>query len=442
MEKTKLPPELNIKSTFWLPQPVDDLCRGITRDEDCDVFIVGGGISGLSTALHIKMLSPENDVVLVEADRIGYGPGGLNSGQCAPRVGPDIGIQILKSGRKNALLNYQYSLDACSYLKNFIHLFNLNLEFEETEQWQISLSPAGYKKNLIALNEYASLGVSLGYYDKTVLNEMMPDSQRIQNAISFAASFINPGLFCINLKKLALDSGVRIFESSPAELNMALLQGHARVNGFNIKSKKVILAIDRNISFTPRSFSSVHPITTYISVTRPLNHNELSAIGWKNRAGLYDNRKYFKFLRPLSHNRLLIGGEYRFNNKRSESMKTHKIAVNSLMKHLAALFPSLNKVQSEYSWSGVSGCTLTGWPVVKPMDDSERCWQIGSWNGHGVALSFYAGKNLAERVSDKTSQPAVPWNESPGIPIPYWLSAISIPAYLAWFKYYGNFSIK
>jgi|GEM_PF-3569609 len=440
MKKTKSSPEKIIKSTFWLPQPVDNLCPEIARDENCDVFIIGGGISGLSTALHVKMRSPENDVVLVEADRIGYGSGGLNSGQCAPRVGPDIGIQILKSGKKNALLNYQYSLDACNYLKDFLHLFNL--EFEETEQWQISLSSAGYKKNLTTISEYASLGVRLGYYDKLTLIRMMPDSQRIQNAISFPASFINPGLFCVNLKKLALDSGVRIFESSPAELNVTLLQGHARVNGFNIKSKKVILAIDRNISFTPRSFSAVHPIRTYISVTRPLSDNELSAIGWKNRAGLYDNRKYFKFLRPLSHNRLLIGGEYRFNNKRSECVKTHKVAVNSLMTYLAALFPSLNKVESEYSWSGVSGCTLTGWPVVKPMDDSERCWQIGSWNGHGVALGFYAGKNLAEKILDESSHPAVPWNESPGIPVPYWLSAISIPTYLACLKYYGNFSFK
>ncbi len=425
-------------STFWLPKPVDSLCPALSHNEMCDIAIIGGGISGLSTAIHIKLMEPGTDVIIFDSGRIGYGPSGLSSGQCAPRVGPGIKRQLKQYGNEVARSNYQFSLTSVEYLRSFINCYDIHSELEETEQLQISLSHSGSKRNRITHDCYKSLGVELKFLDKRKLNELFCDSNRIIDAISFPSSFINPGLFCTSLKKLAIRLGVRIYENTHINLNEAIENNRVNVNGFFFTSKKIVLAVDSDISSVRKLPSVVHPILTFATVTSSLSLDALDSLGEYRKYGFYDNRKYFNFIRPVSNGRILVGGEYQYGKLSGLKDGVNEKIKKSLMRNLKRVFPSLNDVKAEYTWSGVAGCTLTEWPVVAPLGPDERCWQIGGWNGHGIALGFYTGKQLASRLLNLSNPFPVPWEPNAGFPIPKYLARISLSTYLSYHRLSAN----
>lgn len=427
----------HILSTFWLPEVMDEPCLPFNKDEYCDIAVIGAGISGLSTALHCKLHSPDSDVVLIDAGRIGYGSSGLSSGQCAPRFGPPIERQIVCSGVTAATRAYQYSLAACGYLQDFVQQFKLDADYSEAEQLQLALGERDAKKNIKAFTAWSSIDSSLRYYNKETLRAFFPSSLEFQNAIGFPAALVNPGKLCLALKKTALAKGVRIFEHSIADLDTGLTDKDIRINKRILTYKKVVLATDHN--YPGNYLTETHPVEIFSIVTSPLTAEQLSTIGWPDRYALFDNRNYFNFLRRTADNRILIGGEYRFSRSvHSRQAQLAKIKA-SLLAALYRFFPSLTGLPAEVIWSGVSGCTLNGWPVVGFMNKRLTQWKIGSWNGHGLALSFLAGKDLAEILVANAVPPAV-WSHKTSVPLPKLLTRVAIPLYLYALRKMDNLS--
>jgi gamma-glutamylputrescine oxidase len=414
-------------STFWLPEIIDEACSAFNKDEQCEIAVIGAGISGLSTALHCKLRSPDADVVLIEAGRIGYGSSGLSSGQCAPRFGPPIEQQTARSGLNDAAHAWQYSMAACRYLQEFITQRELDVDYLEAEQLQLALGKRNAKRNIDTFAAYSSLNIPLSYYEKKALQTHFPSSPHFHNAIGFPVGLINPGKLCLALKKVALEKGVRIFEYSKADLYKGITEENILINNRHLAYKKLVLATDNNSLC--KYMTETHPIEIFVIATSPLTAEQWASIGWPERYALFDNRNYFNFLRRTADNRIIIGGEYHFSSEtHSRQAQQAKIKAR-LLAALYQFFPSLTGLPAETMWSGVSGCTLNGWPVVGFINRRLTQWKIGSWNGHGLALSFLAGKDLAEILVANATPPAV-WCHKTSRPLPKLLTRIAIPLYL------------
>ncbi|CAG4903127.1 NAD(P)/FAD-dependent oxidoreductase [Paraburkholderia saeva] len=430
-------------STLWLPFPLDEPTCAVGADLTCDVAIVGGGLTGLSTALHLKAVEPRLDVVLLDAGRIGYGASGLNSGQCAPRIGPAIERQVKSPGPDFAHAAYAYSLEAMALTTSLANRCEIDCELHDAGQWQVALRDADALTLEKRATIYRALGFDVPLLGADALRASLPDSQRIRNAIAFPARLLNPGRLCIGLKRAALERGVRIFEHTRVS-RFARDTGALHVRNSMINATRIVFATDGGIGSIDGLDAfrrTVLPVAAFAAVTRPLSSDERRVIGWHQGQGLYDTRPMFNFLRPLADGRLLIGGGYRYAPGEKVDLDLHERSAPDLTGQLPLFFPSLGAMTAGSVWHGTLGCTLNEWPVVRALDAERRYWHAGGWNGHGVALAVAAGRDLAHAMAGQVAMPAVPWTSprAPGLPLA--LARTVLPLYLGWRRHSSQITI-
>jgi gamma-glutamylputrescine oxidase len=434
---------LDAPSTAWLPFPLDEVTSAVTGDMTCDVAIVGGGLTGLSTALHLKTVEPRIDVVLLEAGRIGYGASGLNSGQCAPRIGPAVERQVRSLGPDFAHAAYAYSLDAVELTAGLVNTCGIDCDMREAGQWQVALRDT----DAITLEKraavYRALGFDVPLLGVDVLRASLPDSRRIRNAIAFPARLLNPGRLCVGLKRAALERGVRIFEYSRV-LRFARDTGALHVDAGSIGASRVVFAVDGSVGSIDGLDTfrgTVLPVAAFAAVTRPLSAAERDVIGWRQGQGMYDARPMFNFLRPLDDGRLLIGGGYRHAPGEKVDLDLRTRSAPDLTGQLSLFFPSLREMTADRVWHGLLGCTLNEWPIVKALDAERRYWHVGAWNGHGVALAVAVGRDLAHAIAGHTAMPSVPWACPRTTSLPPALVRAVLPLYLGWLRHSSQLNI-
>lgn len=420
-------------TSVWLDGPIDELTAAAPGDTACDVAIVGGGLAGLSTALHLKLLAPRLDVLVLEAGRIGYGQSGLNSGQCAPRIGPPIEKQVRALGAEFARAAHQYSLDAVELVRQVVTELAIDCEMQHAGQWQVALRDTDALQLENRAQVFSSLGFDLPLLSADAVRASLPDAHRIRNALVFPASTLNPARLCVGLKRAALAHGVRIHENTCVirieRSTSALVTARGAV-----RASHVVLAVDGGIGKLGLLRRNVIPVAAFGARTRPLSEAERASIGWTDGQGIFDARPLFNFMRPLADGRLLIGGSYRFAGNNVIAPPLAARCTEELSEQLAMFFPSLRSVPFDARWHGLLGCTLNDWPIVAPLDLDCRHWHVGAWNGHGIALAMSAGRDLARTLAGLSPMPEVPWCCPRAPRVPGRLLARLLPLYLGWLR--------
>ncbi|ACC75344.1 NAD(P)/FAD-dependent oxidoreductase [Paraburkholderia phymatum] len=422
-------------STVWLPESLDAEMAPPASDMTCDVAVIGGGLSGLSTALHLKRFEPKLDVALFEAGRIGYGASGLSSGQCAPRIGPSIERQVKTLGEDFARTAYLYSVDAMEYAGKLVRGLAIDCDCRPTGQWQVALRERDAGVLARRADVYRALGLEVPLVATEEVRRLMPGSGAIVNALRYPALQLNPGRLCIAMKRAAHDLGVRIFERARVT-RFDIASGKLDVGTANVSATRSVVTVDGMAASLGILRRHVLPIVVHAAVTTPLTPAQRDAIGWRpDSPGLFDARPAFNFMRPMPEGSVLIGGEYRYGPGIASTGGADATVAARLARQLQAFFPSLSGLPIARSWYGTPGCTLNEWPIVTPLDDRSRHWHLGAWNGHGIALSLAAGHDLAAHMTGLRPERPLPWRlpRQPGIPAP--LARLAIPLYLAYLRH-------
>lgn len=425
----------SVLESFWLPRAVYDVAPVLGADRSCAVAIVGGGYSGLSAAYHLKRLRPELDIALFEARAIGFGASGLNSGQCAPRVGPPIERQVRALGEQAAAACYRHSLEAMNQTVALIEREQIDCDIEDTGQWEVALNDRQAALIECRARIYRELGFKVEFVRGEALRRQLPGSPTVTAALSFPAFTLNPGRLCLGLKRAVQRDGVSVFERSAVDAIDIGALVRLRVNGHTVLADRVVIATD---GFTPSLGlfrRCVFPVQVSAVATRPLREDERRAIGWSGGQGLYDARHVFNFLRLTPQGQIVIGGEYTYAHPRGNGeASTLERRRARFSENLAHFFPALRGIAFASHWSGVLGCTLDGWPLIAPLSESGNAYYVGGWNGHGVALATASGSVVAN-LSLGTGRAGIgdfPWlrRGAPGLP-GAWLVPWAMSAYLA-----------
>ena len=424
-----------LHKNFWLGGIEYASQPALNQALHCDFLVIGGGLSGLSTALHLKKMQPAARVALLEAGKIGDRNSGLNSGQCGTRIGPPIEKQIKSLGKEMAANIYRYSQKAMQYAASLIEAQGIQCNLQTSNQWQVALT----EKDARILEDrallYQSLGFDIPLIGQREVKKSFPDSSTILNAIEFPAYMLNPYKLCLGLKEAVLNAGVYLYENTKVVSHKQKQGIKLTANGHRLYYQHAILTVNSRITQLYEHTASVLPIAVFAAVTRPLSHKEKQRIGWSKEQGLFDARPHFNFLRLTHDDRILIGGEYRYANSGHIEAPQQQDCLDRLQHQLIYFFPSLQQIRFEYQWHGIVGCTLDEWPVIGPLKSSSTCWYIGAWNGHGVAASLIAGREVAQGIISDGLMPRFPWHRSSvmGLGHPA-LVRITLPYYLEWLR--------
>ena len=372
-----------------------------------DVTIIGGGFTGLNSAIEFKKDNPNATVVVIESELIGFGASGRNAGFSTKLFGLEPALVKLRWGKEKVLEAHRYLTKAVKYTQNLIADNKLDCSYEDTALVRVSYSKSQLNRMYDDYELFDQLGISddLTLIDKDYLSERFLTDRFIGGVYENCIGLIDPCKQVRELKRLAESLGIHVYENTPA-LHIDNSQAKISVltpNG-ELKTEKLVLATNGYTHKVPslrKVRNKQSPLWTYQVVTERLTKKQWDSIGWANREAFGDNRQLLHYFRPTPDGRIIMGGGDALTyNSSSMNFDTSLSSWEHCEAHLKWIYPQLKNVKVYQKWGGPVSVNMDLVPEIGFISD-ERIIYSGGCFGHGVALSHLNGKTIADLLSEK-----------------------------------------
>ena len=362
---------------------------------DCDVCVVGGGIAGCSTALHLAEAG--YNVVLLDEYRVGWGASGRSGAQAihgvasgqtklerligaaAARTVWDVSVEGLALMRQ---LIARHKID-CDWVDGYLltaikgrHLHELRTELEALQ------NDLGY--------------ASVRYVPQEELRSILGTSRYIGALYDSNSGHLHPLNYTLGLAAAAERGGVRIFEGTRA-LGFRSASGaggatvRVRTPRGEVRAHDLVLCGNVYLGDTaPGLATKIIPIGSHIVATEPLGADRAREL-IANNAAVCDMNWVLDYYRRSADHRLLFGGRVRHSGLGSYD------AMAPIRERMLKVFPQLAAVRIEYSWGGYVDATLNRAPNFGRL--ASNIYFLQGFSGHGIALTGIAGKLVAQAIA-------------------------------------------
>ncbi|GLX89709.1 FAD-dependent oxidoreductase [Pseudomonas fragi] len=376
-----------------LPQPDHPVLQG---EHVADVCVVGGGFTGLNTAL--ELAERGMSVILLEAHKIGWGASGRNGGQLIRGVGHGLeqfeGI-IGKDGVRQMKL---MGLQAVEIVRQRVERFNIACDLT----WGYC-DLANKPRDLEGFAEEADELRSLGYRHETRLlqaNEVrsvVGSDRYVGGFVDMGSGHLHPLNLALGEAGAAAQLGVKLFEHSAVtridygpQVRVHTAQGSVRANS-------VVLGCNAYLKdLNPQLSGKVLPAGSYIIATEPLSEAQAHALLPQNMA-VCDQRVALDYYRLSADRRLLFGGACHYSGRDPQDIAAY------MRPKMLEVFPHLKDVKIDYQWGGMIGIGANRLPQIGRLPDQPNVYFAQAYSGHGVNATHLAGKLLAEAISGQHS---------------------------------------
>ncbi|WP_181274438.1 NAD(P)/FAD-dependent oxidoreductase [Brevibacterium oceani] len=402
---------------FWLdteerPQPLPPL----TRDIEADLLIVGGGFTGLWTALQAKERDPKRHVVLLEANSTGWAASGRNGGFCAASLthGYDNGQAHLPTENERLAQLGRENLDAIAAA---VDRYGMDCEFERTGE----LDVATEDYQVAALREAHDPAAGFIFYDQQELAQIVK-SPTYKGALweSREVAMVNPAKLCWELLRVIRDLGVEVYEGTKVtdlsdrrstvlvttEVTGQALSGSRASARSTVSAAHVALATNVFPSLLKRVSLHTVPVYDYALMTEPLTPAQLEAIGWQGRQGIGDCANRFHYYRLSADNRILFGGwdaVYHFGRQISWKYDQRPETFETLAEHFFATFPQLEGLRFTHKWGGPID-TCSRFFSFFTSAYGKKVAMAAGFTGLGVGASRFAGTVMLDLLSGESTE--------------------------------------
>ncbi|OQD56481.1 FAD-dependent oxidoreductase [Streptomyces phaeoluteigriseus] len=344
---------------YWLEDPGKPHPEpALTAATTCDLLVVGGGYSGLWTALIAKEREPQRDVVLLEGREVGWAASGRNGGFCAAS---------LTHGLANGLTRWPDEIHRLEELgaRNLdgieaaIARYGIDCDFERTGEIDVATEPYQARELRDWYEEIDAKGLAEGieFLDGEAVREQV-DSPTFQAGLydRRGVAMLHPAKLAWGLKQACLRLGVRVHEHTPALTLKPHGTGMAVGTPYGqVRARQVALGTNVFPNLVKRVRAYTVPVYDYALMTEPLSAGQLDAIGWKNRQGLGDSANQFHYFRLSADNRVLWGGYdaiYPYGGRVRAEYDDRPETYAKLAEHFFTCFPQLEGVRFTHAWGG------------------------------------------------------------------------------------------
>jgi glycine/D-amino acid oxidase-like deaminating enzyme len=358
-----------------------------------DVIVIGGGFTGLSTALHLREAGV--DVAIVEAMEPGWGASGRNNGQVIPTLSrPDPEDIISRHGaageRFVALLR-----DSASTLFDLARRYQIQAEQEQTGWVQPVHSPGRIGIAERRVRQWSKFGASVELLSRDETRAMLGSDAWFGGFWNRSGGHINPLALSRGLARVVLESGGRIYARSPATLfERQNDRWVVRTAQGQISGRALILATNAytgefSKSLAPGMAREVMPVLSWQMATQPLSENARKTI-IPGRQAMSDTHGELYFARYDARDRLVTGGAVIGPVNKAGKMKSMVAA------RLKRLWPQIGQVSFDHVWNGYVGMTTDFLPHIHRLGPDAYGWT--GCNGRAVALSIALGDEFSKAV--------------------------------------------
>ncbi|MFJ1792094.1 NAD(P)/FAD-dependent oxidoreductase [Kitasatospora griseola] len=393
---------------FWLDSPdrpeAEPALVGQTR---CDLLVVGGGYSGLWTALIAKERDPSLDVLLIEAREAGWAASGRNGGFCEASLTHGLANGHQRWPGELAVLERlgQTNLDA---MQETVRRHGIDCDWRRSGSLAIATEP----HQVDELQEFAELAARYGSH----LDVLDQDAVRAEvDSPTFlgglwdrdGVAMLDPARLAWGLKRACLDLGVRIHEHTPATALAETPGGlNVRTPYGRIAARRAALATNAFPSLLRRHRPYTVPVYDYALMTEPLTDAQLASVGWQNRQGWADSANHFHYVRLSADNRILFGGydvvhQYRGRVSAERDQRPETFA--TLARHFFRTFPQLAGLRFTHAWGGAID-TCTRFSAFFDLSHRGKVAYAAGYTGLGVGATRFGAEVMLDLLAGERTE--------------------------------------
>jgi glycine/D-amino acid oxidase-like deaminating enzyme len=361
-----------------------------------DVCIVGGGFSGLNTA--IELARRGRSVVLLEARQIGWGASGRNGGQLIRGVGHGVeqfesvigaeGVRALKLMGLEAVEIVrrrveEFAID-CDLTWGYCDLANKPGDLEGFAEDMEELKGLGYRHELRLLQPHE-------------MRSVVGSDRYVGGLIDMGSGHLHPLNLALGEAAAAESLGVKLFEHSAvtridygAEVKVHTARGQVR-------ARTLVLGCNAYLNdLNPTLGGKVLPAGSYVIATEPLPRELARELLPRNMA-VCDQRVALDYYRLSADNRLLFGGACHYSGRDPADIGAY------MQPKMLKVFPQLKDVRIDFQWGGMIGIGANRLPQIGRLPNQPNVYFAQAYSGHGVNATHLAGQLLAEAICGEQS---------------------------------------
>jgi glycine/D-amino acid oxidase-like deaminating enzyme len=380
-------------SVFWLDDPArPEPAAPLVGDTSADLVVVGGGYSGLWTALRAVERDPGRSVVLLDAETCGNEASGRNGGFAAASLTHGFGNGLARWPDELATLD-RLGADNLRGIAGTIGRHGIDCHWEETGELSVASAPHQVAELEELAGAMSRAGHQVEMLDAASVQARLASPTYVGGMVDrHGTALVEPARLAWGLRRACLDLGVTIHEHSRVtglERDGAGLV--ARTATGSVRADRVALATNAFPSLLRRLRLMTVPVYDYVLMTEPLSAAQLASIGWSGREGVGDCANQFHYYRLTRDNRILWGGYdavYYYGSRIGRSLEQSDRTHRQLAEHFFATFPQLEGLRFSHRWGGVID-TCTRFAAFFGTAHAGRAAYALGYTGLGVAATRF-----------------------------------------------------
>ncbi|MEO3766546.1 FAD-dependent oxidoreductase [Streptomyces sp. B5E4] len=417
---------------YWLDDPDRPAALpALTGAEEADLLVVGGGYSGLWTALLAKERGPGRDVVLIEAAECGWAASGRNGGFCAASLTHGLGNGLERWPGEIGTLE-RLGAENLDAIGAAVDRYGIDCDFRRTGEITVATEPY----QLDELSEFAEeatrrgLGAGLLLMDRDAVRAEV-DSPTFLGGLwdRDGVAMVHPARLAWGLRRACLEAGVRIYEHTPG-LALAPAGGGGGGGGAlrptgapgargrgggamevrtpygRVRAPHVALGTNAFPNLVRRVRPYLTPVYDYALMTEPLTAAQRDAVRWHHRQGLADSANQFHYFRITADHRILWGGYdavHHFGGAVRAEYDQRPETHLKLARHFHRCFPQLADVRFTHRWGGAID-TCSRFAAFFGTAHGGRVAYAAGYTGLGVGASRFGAEVMLDLLAGEHTE--------------------------------------
>ena len=375
----------------------------LVGDHSCDVCVIGGGFTGISTAYHIAK-KYGGDVRLLEAGHFGFASSGRNAGFCClPSTKLSINQLIKRYGMDETKKFFASQIEGVDLLASLIADNNIECEKIGTGNLDVVHHPSSIEE----LKEWGNdlqnhFGINTRWIPKEEFDEVGHQSTEQFGAVFTEAGFaMNPMAFLNGFANATVDAGAQLHSHSRVKKWERNGKHKLITEEGSITCDKVVVATNgyTDESLHPSFANRMVPVLSNIIVTREMSEDEFKMQNYKTLNPICNSREILYYYRRMPSNRMLFGtrGDTFGDDKSALKMRS------MMTKQFQGVFPNWNDIDVEYYWRGTVVMNRDLVPAFGSLENDKSVFFSYGYHANGNNSTVYCGKKLAEMIYESNS---------------------------------------
>lgn len=400
--------------SLWLETCGDDLTPrpALPGDVDVDVAVVGGGLTGLWTALGLREAAPDLRVTVLEAEVCGFGASGRNGGWCSALFPASLDQLARMADRDRAVALYREMIATVDHVGADLDRLGIDAHFAKGGTLVAATNPAHVGRLRAEVDELRRWG--FGPPDNEWLGTV--EAKARVRAVGTVGGHWTPN--CAAVQPARMVRGVaRAAEAAGAVVHegtrvRSIEPGRVTTDAGTVRAEVVLRCTEGYTPTLDGQRRDLIPVYSLMIATEPMDDATWSELGFDGRETFSDGRKLLIYAQRTADGRLALGGRgapYHFGSAVKDAYDRDQTVADHLREVMWELFPATRDARVTHHWGGPLGIARD-WTASVGLDRSSGLGWAGGYVGDGLSTTHLAGRTLVDLVLRRdTELVTLPW---------------------------------